>query len=171
MSSVVGLVLGLVGVTILVSDSFSLSLSGTTLGILAGLTAAFLYGIAANYAQEKLSAVSPLTTTTFSQVSATIVLLPLAIVFFPATEVSAQAWLAVIILGVFCTGLATMMYFRLIANIGSTKAITVAFLIPVFGTLWGAIFIDEVITIEMIIGSVVILLGTALVTGVLSFKE
>ena len=166
-----GLGLGLFGVAILVSNSITLSLSGVSLGILAALSASFLYGIAANYTSEKLSEVSPLSIATFSQVAASVVLLPLAVWYFPQQQISALAWWSVIAMGIFCTGLAYTMYFRLIANIGSSKAITVTFLIPIFGSLWGAIFIGEEITSEMVAGTVVILFGTALITGVLSLAK
>ena len=166
-----GLGLGLIGVAILVSNSISLTLSGVSLGILAALSASFLYGIAANYTSEKLSGVSPLSIATFSQVAASLVLLPLAIWYFPDQQISALAWWSVIAMGIFCTGLAYVMYFRLIANIGSSKAITVTFLIPIFGSLWGALFIGEEVTSEMVVGTVVILFGTALVTGVLSLAK
>ena len=167
-SGVLGLALGLAGVAILVSRSISFSMTGVSLGILAGLFAAFLYGIAANYTSEKLDSVSPLSIATFSQVAATLMLLVPAIYFFPEQPISTLSWLSVIALGVVCTGLAYTLYFRLIANVGSTRAITVTFLIPIFGSFWGAVFIDEQITIEMVIGSAVILFGTALVTGVVS---
>ena len=165
---IAGLVVGFAGVAVLVSSSISLSLNGVSAGILAALVASLMYGIAANYTVEKLSDVSPLTISTFTQVAASIVLMLPAIILFPANQVSLQAWLAVIALGVICTGFATTLYFRLIAKIGSTKAMTVTFLIPVFGTIWGALFIDELITVEMVIGSMIILLGTALVTGLVS---
>lgn len=168
---VIGLVLGIVGVTVLVSKSVSFSLGNVSLGIFAALGAAVLYGIAANYAAEKLASLSPLTIATFSQVAATVALFPLAIIYFPTEPVSLKSWLAVIALGVFCTGMANVLYFKLIANIGSTKAITVTFLIPVFATLWGAMFINEQISLEMVVGTLIILSGTALVTGVVSIQR
>ena len=167
----IGLGFGLLGVAILVSKSISLSMNGVSLGIVAALGASFMYGIAANYTSEKLNKVSPLSIATFSQIAASLVLLPAALWYFPQQQISPLAWVSVIAMGVFCTGLAYTMYFRLIANIGSTKAITVTFLIPIFGTLWGALFIAEEISTEMVIGSGVILFGTALVTGVLSFTK
>jgi drug/metabolite transporter (DMT)-like permease len=60
-----------------------------------------------------------------------------------------------------------VLYFRLIANVGPARAIAVTFLIPVFGMLWGTIFLGEVVTGNMIAGCAVILLGTGLATGVL----
>jgi drug/metabolite transporter (DMT)-like permease len=129
-----------------------------------------LYGIAANYTSEKLSQVSPLTIATMSQLAAAALLLPISLFFLPQGEISLTAWLAVVALGVLCTSLAYLMYFRLIAHVGSSNAVTVAFLVPVFGMFWGAVFLDEQITTTMVVGAAVILVGTALVTGVLKIK-
>jgi drug/metabolite transporter (DMT)-like permease len=171
LEATIGLGFGLLGVAILVSKSISLSISGVSLGIFAALGASFMYGVAANYTSEKLKKVSPLSIATFSQVAASLMLLPAALWYFPQQQISPLAWGSVIAMGVVCTGLAYTMYFRLIANVGSSKAITVTFLIPIFGTLWGALFIAEEISSEMVIGTGVILFGTALVTGVLSFTK
>ena len=70
-------------------------------------------------------------------------------------------------LGVACTSLAFVLYFRLIASVGPTKAITVTFLVPVFAVVFGAILLDEPISVSMIAGGLVILLGTGLSTGLL----
>ena len=70
-------------------------------------------------------------------------------------------------MGLFSTALAYILYFRLIANVGPTKAITVTYLIPLFAMLLGAVVIDEPVTGAMIVGCAVILLGTALATGLL----
>ena len=70
-------------------------------------------------------------------------------------------------MGIFSTGVAYILYFRLIANVGPTNAITVTYLIPVFAMILGAIVIDEPVTLTMVVGCAVILLGTALATGML----
>ena len=170
-NSALGLTLGILGVVILVQQSLSQGLSEASLGALAAACAAIFYGIAANYTSEKLSGVSPLSIATFSQVAAAIVLLPLAIAYYPSGEISLLSWACVVALGVPCTGLAYVLYFRLIASIGSTKAMTVTFLIPIFGSFWGAVFINEVITLNMVIGTLIILSGTALVTGLIQVKR
>ena len=72
-----------------------------------------------------------------------------------------------ILLGVACTGVAYLLYFRLIANVGPTRAVSVTFLIPVFGMLWGALYLGEAVTLSMLLGCGVILLGTALTLGLL----
>jgi drug/metabolite transporter (DMT)-like permease len=130
-----------------------------------------LYAIAANYTAERLSEVSALGIATFSQLSAAVCLLPLLFWFLPSQMPSFEAWMALLALAVLCTSLAYLMYFRLLVEIGSTRAITVTFLIPVFGSLWGAVFINEEITLMMMVGMAIILLGTALVTGVVRISR
>jgi drug/metabolite transporter (DMT)-like permease len=72
------------------------------------------------------------------------------------------------VLAAVCTGAAYILYFRLIAHAGPANAITVTFLIPAFAVAWGALFLGEQITVPMVVGCVVILLETALATGVLA---
>ena len=79
------------------------------------------------------------------------------------------AILAAIIMGVASTGIAYILYFRLIRNVGPVKAITVTYLIPAFAMFWGAIVIDEKVTPIMLVGCAIIFFGTALATGMLSF--
>jgi drug/metabolite transporter (DMT)-like permease len=86
---------------------------------------------------------------------------------WPHAMPSARAWLATIALALLCTGLAYILYFRLMSRVGPTNTITVTFLIPAFAVLWGWLFLDEGVTPAMLIGSAVILIGTALATGVL----
>jgi drug/metabolite transporter (DMT)-like permease len=140
---------------------------GKTLAIVASASAPLLYGIAANYTSEKLADVSALSIATFSQLSAALCLLPLLFWFMPSQMPSIEAWMALLALAVLCTSVAYLMFFRLLAEIGSTRAITVTFLIPLFGSLWGALFIDEEITMMMVVGMAIVLFGTALVTGVI----
>ena len=64
-----------------------------------------------------------------------------------------------------CTGIAYLMYFRLIAHVGPANAIAVTYLVPLFAMLWGAWFLGEAVTLAMLAGGAVILLGTALATG------
>jgi len=76
---------------------------------------------------------------------------------------------AAIIMGVASTGIAYILYFRLIRNVGPAKAITVTYLIPAFAMFWGAVVIDEKVTPIMVVGCAIIFVGTALATGMLSF--
>jgi drug/metabolite transporter (DMT)-like permease len=166
-----GLFIGFTGVVILVWDKLVLNDGTTILAIGASVLAAFFYGLAAVLAKKQLTGVSPTAVSTGSMVTASAVLLPASFWFVPAIAPSASAWAMAILLGVLCTAIAFLLYFRLIANIGPTRAITVTFLIPVFAVLFGALFIGEQLTRPMIIGGVVVLLGTALSTGLLKFRE
>ena len=96
--------------------------------------------------------------------TATIILLPLAIWFWPDTTPSLNAWVMTAALGIACTAVAFVLYFRLIASVGPTKAITVTFLVPVFAVVMGALMLGEPITASMIVGGAIILLGTGMST-------
>ena len=162
-----GLLVGIVGVWLLVRDKVGASATDSTLAVVAALGASFLYGIGGNFTRRYASHVKPLAVATGSQVSAALVLLPVALLTWPDEPISLAAWASAITLGLFSTALAYILYFRLIANTGPTKAITVTYLIPLFAMVLGAVVIDEPITMSMVIGCVVILLGTSLATGVL----
>ena len=171
LNGALGLLVGFLGVVVLVSGELSVPAQGKGLAIAAAAFAPFLYGIAANYTSEKLKGVSAFSIATFSQLAAAFSLLPLLFWFMPSQMPSLGAWMALLALAVLCTSLAYLMYFRLLVEIGSTKAITVTFLIPMFGSLWGALFIEEKITLMMIGGMGTILLGTALVVGIVKFRR
>ena len=166
-SRIAGLLVGTIGVWLLVRDKIGASMGDTTLAVVAALGASFLYGVGGNFTRRYASHVKPLAVATGSQVGAALVLLPIAIVTWPDMAISPKAWVAAVLMGLFSTALAYILYFRLIANVGPTKAITVTYLIPLFAMLLGAVVIDEPVTGAMIIGCAVILLGTALATGML----
>ena len=78
---------------------------------------------------------------------------------------SGAIWLSVLALGVVSTGFGYMMFYRLIARIGSQQAIMTTYLIPLFSILWGNLFLAESITLFMISGGMLVLLGVAMTTG------
>ena len=166
-SAMVGLLIGFLGVFVLVSDKYDPQSQLPWLAISAGLSASLLYGIAACCTKRYLQGVEPLAIAGGSQMYSTLMLLPLALWFWPETSPSAQAWYYGILLGILCTGLAYIMYFRLIAMLGAAKAITVAYLVPVFGVIWGIIFLDEKVSLLLLAGGGLILLGVSLTTGIL----
>ena len=166
-----GLLIGFAGVYLLVWDNVSLSPSGTLLAILAATAGAFLYGISANMTKQYATGISPLALSTGSMIAATVIVLPGAVIDWPDEPVSLLAWVSVITMGVASTALAYILYFRLIANVGPTKAIAVTYLVPVFAMIFGAIFIAEQVTVMMIVACAVIFLGTALTTGLLGSRR
>lgn len=164
-----GLTIGLAGVAVLSWGKVDFRPGATgfaaTLAIGACLAATLAYGIAANLTKRRLSPVDSHVIAAGSQCGAALAVLPLAVVYWPATLPGPTQWLATITLGIVCTALAYLLYFRLILRIGAMRAASVTFLIPAFGTAWGALFLDESITLQMLAGGAVILLGTALALG------
>jgi len=168
---VLGLLIGFGGVVLLVSDRATLAGSGGIWAVGAALTASFLYGIAASFTKKYLGTVDPLVNATGSQVASTGLLLLPAMALWPNASPSPQAWTSVGLLGILCTAVAVTLYFRLIARVGPAKTVTVTYLIPVFGVLWGHVFLDETVSSRMLAGCGVILLGTSLATGAIRFAE
>jgi drug/metabolite transporter (DMT)-like permease len=168
---IVGLALGFVGVTGLAWDQagFKAGAVGTQAGlaVLACLAAPALYGFSGNFTRRHLAGIAPLVQATGSQLSATLFLALPAALFWPAVSPGATAWAAVAALAVLCTGIAYILYFRLIAHIGAANAMAVTYLIPVFAVAWGAALLAEMPTSAMLVGAAVILAGTALATGLL----
>ena len=168
--AVVGLIVGFLGVAVLAGDADNLASPGSALAVIAAIGGAFFYGIGANYARRYTKHLNSLSVATGSMLFPAILLLPFSVAFWPDTPPSARAWFALIAMGIASTGVAYILYFRLIANVGPAKAITVAYLIPAFAVIWGALILDETVTALMIIGCLIIFLGTALVTGVFPFR-
>lgn len=166
-----GLFVGFVGILVLVWDKLSFDASGSMLAVAAGVAAPIFYGVAASFTKKYLKGADPVATSTGSLISSGLLLLPFSFWFWPQEPVSMGAWGAVLGLTVLCTSLAYTLYYKLLINIGPSKAMSVTFLIPVFGVFWGWLWLDEVVTLRILLGGVVILLGTALATGLVGGKK
>ncbi len=162
---VAGLLTGFAGVVILAWDAVGAGGKGALVAVASAVLGALSYGFSANYSKRKLGGVRPFVSAFGSQVMATVVLAPAALALWPSTPIHAINWIAVILLGSLCTAIAYLLYFSLIRNAGAQYAASVTFLIPVFGVLWGAVFLRESVTPQEALGCVVILLGTALAGG------
>lgn len=162
-----GLLLGLAGVALLAADKADFRPGGSGWAIVAMLLATACYGFAANHTRRYLQGVPALVNATGTQLVSALVLLPPALWSWPERMPGLGPWLAALVLGVACSALAYLLFFRLIARVGASRAVTVTFLVPVFGTLWGALFLDEPVTASMLAGGAVVLLGTGLATGVI----
>jgi len=159
----VGLALGVAGVALLVGLG-PLAVSPAVLAaIAAGASASLCYAAAAAFLRGRAAGVDAAAVATGSQLGASILLAPFVAAMPPAAAPTPGEWVAVAALGVLCTGVAYLLYFRLIADVGPTRALTVTFLIPVFGMLWGALFLGEEITAVMAAGCALVLAGTALI--------
>ena len=162
--SVLGLGMGVIGVALIVGFDHLAAQRGAGLAIAATLLATFCYGFATNYT-KLAKPVESFSNAHGSMWAASLLILP-ALPFASVTSTpSLNVMLAVAALGVVCTGIAFLLYFRLVKDIGGTSTLTVTFLIPIFGILWGHLFLNEVITLNMIIGSLIVIVGTAFATG------
>ncbi|MFT4888046.1 MAG: drug/metabolite transporter (DMT)-like permease [Pseudohongiellaceae bacterium] len=172
LTSVLGLIVGFTGVVVLVFDpSGDSPLASNGKAICAGIIAAMFYGIAVNITANKLQGVSGLAITVGSLFCASVCLAPFAVYSLPQSMPSASIWFSVLTLGVMCTGVAYLMFYRLIVRIGSHKAITSTFMIPLFSIVWGALFLGETVTGYMVTGCILVLFGVAMTTGfILRFK-
>lgn len=162
--SMLGLGLGIIGVALVVGLDRVSTQPGAASAIAAGLLAAFCFGLATTYARTAKH-VDSFANAHGSMWAAALFVAPAMPFASPYASPTTGVILAVLAVGLVCTGLALLLYFRLIRDIGATSALTVTFLIPVFGILWGHLFLHEVITAGMMIGAGIVLFGTALATG------
>ena len=160
-----GLAVGFGGVVFLVWGKASFRAGGAGLAVVAAMGATLSYGIAASYTKKRLAGADPLAVAAGSQVAAAILLAPGALALWPAHAIPGSVWGAVVALGIVCTAFAYVLYFRLIAHVGPARAIAVTFLIPPFALVWGGLFLGEPLSARTLVGACIILVGTALVTG------
>jgi drug/metabolite transporter (DMT)-like permease len=130
------------------------------------VAATFLYGINIVYSRVRLREATPIATSAWTLLLAAAVLLPVTPFDRDLAAVPAAAWMALAGLAIVSTTLAFIYYYRLIADIGPVKASTVTLLVPVFGMVWGALFLGEPLTPGRVAGCAIILLGCALILGI-----
>jgi len=173
-SRMLGLAIGFGGVILLVAGKSGFSTTGlaggadattSLLAMGACLLATACYGIAASFTKRYLTGTHPLATATGSQIGATFGLALPTLWLWPSAPVSLTAWGALAAVALFCTSIAYILFFRIIARAGPAKALTVTFLVPVFALMYGAFFLGETITLWMVICGLIIVCGTALSTG------
>ena len=139
--------------------------------VAACLGATTCYALAASYARRYLMDIPPLATATGSQLGAALFLaLPTALTW-PEQMPGLRAWAAVGAIAVLCTGIAYILYFRLIVRVGPSRALAVTFLAPVFAVFYGVVFLSETVTLWMLGCALVIILGTLLSTGLLGARR
>ncbi|UXY15766.1 DMT family transporter [Chitiniphilus purpureus] len=160
-----GLLLGVVGVAVLVGLDSASSAPGAGWAIASVLVATFCYALASSYGKRHAAQMPPFAAAHGSMWAASALMAPL-LLWQPAAPVaSGIAVGAVLALGVVCTGAAYLLYFRLVQDIGPAPTLTVTFLIPVFGVLWGVLLLGETIGHHTLVGAALVLVGTALATG------
>ena len=153
---IMGVFIGLFGIVVLANpDNVYISTKATIFC----LGAAFCYALSANYIQKFAYKTNTTVLIGWSLVLASIFLLPLTIFNLPLQFPSNNAIFSILWLGVISTGIAFLGYVRLIEKVGAVKTATVAYFIPVFGVIWGYVFLGEPITLQILIGMMLILTG------------
>jgi drug/metabolite transporter (DMT)-like permease len=149
------LLVGFVGVVVLAtSKAGGLSVGGA---VVAGSTAALLYGVGVNLVRKHLSGIPPAAAAAATLGCAALLVLPFAATHWPTARIPPGAWGAAIAIGVVCTGYAFLLYYRLIQRIGPARASTVTYLVPLFGAGFAWAFLGEPVTLAMLAAGVLIL--------------
>ena len=162
-----GLVVGFAGVALLMWGSVSFKSGNGMLAVLAVLGCSILWGLGANYARKHLAGVDAMVITVGSLLAASLFLSPLAWATWPSQIPSPRAWAEMAFLGVASSGLGFLIYFRLLRRIGPVRAMSVTFLNPVVAMVSAAWYLDEAVTLQMVAGGAVVLVGTALSLGLI----
>jgi drug/metabolite transporter (DMT)-like permease len=150
----VALAAGFAGVVVLAGSKTAGASIG--LAVAAGTTAAFLYGIGANLVRKYLTGLPPAAVAAATLSCAALLTLPFALANWPAVEIPLRSWASVGLLGALCTGLAFVMYYRLIKRIGAARAVTVTYMVPLFGVPWAWWLLGEPLTLPMGVAGVLI---------------
>ncbi|MDE2427773.1 MAG: EamA family transporter [Burkholderiales bacterium] len=158
-----GMAIGVIGVAFLVRLGPVQFSTQILLAVLACVGATICYAIAGIYSKKKSTGIAPMQMATGSQCGAAIVLLP----FLPLAPVQGEVTMTIAVtaaaLALLCSAVAYIIYFRLMSDLGPTKALTVTFLIPLFALLWGFLFLHETITLSTLIGCAGVVMATWLV--------
>ncbi|MFK3648965.1 DMT family transporter [Lysobacter enzymogenes] len=148
---------GFAGVSVLAAGKTA----GAGIGwaVAAGCAAAFLYGVGLHLVRRHLGGLPPAAVAGATLLSATLLMLPLAIAQWPQQAIPTRAWGAASMLGLLCTGLAYALFYRLVARIGAARTSLVTYLIPLFGVAWAWLLLDEPVTASMAAAGALILAG------------
>ena len=157
---VAGLIAGFIGVAVLASGRTA----GASIGAaaLAGTAASLSYGFGINLMRRYLTGYPAAAVACANLACGALVLAPLAIYTWPERAIPPASWGSALLLGVLCTGIAFVLYYRLISRVGAARASTVTYLIPLFGVIWAWLLLGESVTLTMVLAGTLILGGVAL---------
>jgi drug/metabolite transporter (DMT)-like permease len=163
-----GITLCVVGTMVLVGWTPTPMTTQQLIGASMSVAATALYGLSNVYTKVRLKNAGAMGTSVGTLLLAALVLAPIALVT-PApqsiTEVTPMVWIATLFLALLSTAIAFIWYYRLIADVGPVKSITVTLLVPIFGMIWGVIFLGEPVSAGRIAGCAIILAGCSLILG------
>jgi drug/metabolite transporter (DMT)-like permease len=161
---VMGCLIGLAGIGMIVRLG-PIDLSPTVLlACLAALFASICYGIAVPLTKRALSRIEPLPVAAMTHALSMVLIAPLALYDAPRAQWSTQALVATAVMGIVTSGMAFWLHLRVMRHISSTAAMTPAFMIPIFGVLWGHLFLGEPLSSGMLAGAVLALVAIALIS-------
>ena len=112
--------------------------------------------------KKKLGHIPPKLIAASSMLMAGAILMPFALLNWPTQAPSFVSWCSVFAVAIISTALAYLIFFHLIREIGPAKTVSVTLVIPIFGILWGVLFLDETITFSVVAGTLTILIGAYL---------
>jgi len=160
-----GLALGFSGVVVLAWNHFDFRAGGSGWAVLAALGASACYAAGAHFGKHHFAGKPAMLPAAGSMLASALMIAPFGAWLWPAQSPPLADWLAVTVLAIVCTACAYLLYYNLILHVGATALTAVTFVIPGFGLLWGALFLHERITVNIVCGMAVTLLGTAFTTG------
>ena len=158
-----GLALGVGGVALMVSFGPIEATPDVVFSSALCFAAAACYALSGTYMKKRAMGISAFSLSAGSLLTSSFMLIPFLPAFPPLAAFTWQISIAVLGISLMCSAAAFLIYFRLMADIGPTKTLTVTFLIPLFGVLWGIVFLDEELHMIMVAGGALVLAGTALV--------
>jgi drug/metabolite transporter (DMT)-like permease len=160
---IAGFVLGIAGVALIVNlGPVEVSLA-TVLAALAGMAGAFFWGWAGVVIRQRTGRAPSMSLATGSIVFATVLLSPAWAAAPDLSQWTPAATIALVALGVLCSGVAYLPFFSLVRDIGPTRTLTVGLAVPALGILWGWLFLGETVTLSMLGGTALVLAALVLV--------
>lgn len=162
-AKVVGLLLGLMGVALVAKTGPVDTSPAFWQAVAACLAGAACYALVVIYIKKRAHLIKPMAAAAGGQLLMGMMMLPLLLIAPPPGPFTLATGANLLGLALLCSALAYTLYYRLVMNVGPTRALMVTYLMPVFGMLFGALFLDEAITRTMIYGCALIVLGTTMV--------
>jgi drug/metabolite transporter (DMT)-like permease len=159
---VAGLLIGFAGVAALVGFDVDAGDLGSVAAI---VVVAFCYALGPLILSRYLSSLPGLGVVAASLAITAVIYLPFGWSQWPSGPVSAPAWLSVIALAVVCTAIAFIVFFQLIAEVGPARAVVITYVNPAVALVLGAIVLDEAVTVPILVGFALILVGSVLATA------
>lgn len=166
-----GMALGLIGVSLIINLGPIPLNTETLTAATASIIATCLYGFIIVFTKKYTKGAPNMGIAVGTLILPALLVLPIGLMSVPPVMPAVDVALSLLGLAVLCSAIAYLLYYRLIRDVGPTRAISVTFLIPLFGVAWGAIFFGETLNLGALIGGIVVLIGVALVLGVLPIQR